>query len=125
VAQEEIERVGHLVAIGVAAAINLFNPSNLFLHGYFLTEYPPLFEQVVEETRSRTLPPSFARCSIALSGVNKLQGALSGILDHLMNTHLPVAPTHLSSLPSPRPIRRAVTNPTESVFHGGKQNVSL
>ena len=101
-ALKEIERVGRLVAIGVAAAINLFNPSNLFLHGFFLAEYPPLFEQVVAETRRRTLPPSFDRCHIALSGVTKLQGALAGILEHLMNAHLPDSLSSLSSLSSPR-----------------------
>ena len=108
-AQAVIARVGRLLAIGVAAAINLFNPSSLFLHGFFLAGYPPLFDQVVEETRQRTLPPSFQHCTIAQSGVTKLQGALAGIIDHLMNAHLPESLSGISSSPLPRPVRQAAS----------------
>jgi N-acetylglucosamine repressor len=124
VAREEMERVGRLVAIGVAAAITLFNPSNLFLHCFFLLGHAPLFDLVIVETRRRTLPPSFARCQIARSGVNKLQGAVAGILEHLMNAHLPLALTAISPS-SPRPVRRPAAEAANYVFHGGKQNVPV
>lgn len=127
-AREVIEQVGRFIAIGVAAAINLFNPSSLFLHGFFLAGYPSLFEQVVEETRHRTLPPSFERCHIALSGVTKLQGALTGIIDHLMNAHLPEPLSGIASVSavSPlRPVRQMPSRLTNPVSHGGKRNAPL
>ena len=114
--QEEMERVGRLIAVGVAASINLFNPSNLFLHGFFLAYYPPLFDLVVEETRRRTLPPSFDRCHIAISGVTKLQGALAGILEYLMNAHLPESLSAMSSLSSPRHNRQRMSRPSGSAL---------
>ena len=62
-----IERIVDYLAIGVAAVINIFNPSTLFLHGKLLRSEPTVFNRVLEEARKRTLKPNFADCKILQS----------------------------------------------------------
>jgi N-acetylglucosamine repressor len=67
----------------MAAAINLFNPSNLFVHGHFLSVSETLLEQVIRMTQRRALAPSFERCEIQLAATTKDQAAIAGIVHHL------------------------------------------
>ena len=82
-APEELNRVCEYLAIGMAAAINLFNPSTLFVHGKFLSISDSTLSQVIRMTRRRTLDPSFERCSISMAITSKDQAAIAAIVHHL------------------------------------------
>src|SRR5262249_30116670 len=79
-AEAELETVLQYLAVGLAAVINLFNPSKLFLHGRFLDAEPSLFDRLLELTRRRALAPSMADCEIIRAQGSKLQGAVAGII---------------------------------------------
>ncbi len=86
-APDEIDHVLQYLAIGIAAALNLFNPARLFLHGRFLDAQPDLFARLVERTRSRALAPSFADCAIIRAHGSKRKGAIAGIVGRLLTGH--------------------------------------
>jgi predicted NBD/HSP70 family sugar kinase len=74
------ERVMQYQAIGVAAAINLFNPSQVCVHSALTAEVPDYLERLTALTAVRTLAPAFRACRITISGTGKLKGAaLCGI----------------------------------------------
>ena len=68
------------LAIAVAAVINVFNPSTLFLHGMLAGSDPAVFDRVLDEVKKRTLKPSLADCRILQSQGNKRLGAAAGII---------------------------------------------
>lgn len=82
-AAEELNHVCEYLSIGLAAAINLYNPSNLFIHGRFLAISENVLEQVVRMTQRRTLSPSFDECEIQLAQTTKEQAAIAAIVHHL------------------------------------------
>ncbi len=61
---EILERAGRYLAIGLAAAVNIFNPRAIFIYGKFLAAQEGLFERVVEWTHERALDLSSAQCEI-------------------------------------------------------------
>lgn len=85
----ELQRTCRYLAVGVAAVLNLFNPSTLFVHGKVFGAAPGLFESVIEETRRRALPPSFADCRIVQARGSKRQGAVAAIIEHLTESVVP------------------------------------
>jgi predicted NBD/HSP70 family sugar kinase len=89
-ATEELRRTGRYLAVGLAAAINLFNPSFLFVHGRLFEADPELFPRVVEEAGKRALPPSFRDCKIVQAQGSKRQGAVAAIIEHLTESVVPV-----------------------------------
>jgi predicted NBD/HSP70 family sugar kinase len=93
-ATKELNKTCSYLAIGLAAVINLFNPSTLFVHGKMFAASESLFSQLVEETRKRTLPPAFADCRIVQAHGNKRQGAIAGIIEHLTNSIVPQSSSH-------------------------------
>jgi predicted NBD/HSP70 family sugar kinase len=94
--EKELNKTCRYLAIGLAAVINLFNPSTLFVHGKMFAANENLFSQLVEETRKRTLPPSFADCRIVQAHGSKRQGAIAGIIEHLTNSIVPHSTSHSS-----------------------------
>ena len=82
-AEDLFERVLQYLAVGLAAVINIFNPSKLFVYGRFLDADASLSERLVELTRSRALAPSMADCDIIRARGNKRLGAVAGIIDRL------------------------------------------
>ena len=84
-----IERTVDYLAIAVAAVINVFNPSTLFLHGKLLGLHPAIFDRVLAQARERTLRPSFADCSIRQTKGDKRQGAVAGIIRQLTDELAP------------------------------------
>ena len=81
----EVREAARYLAVGVAAVINLFNPSTLFLHTRLFEVDPGLLDEVVKQAGERTLPPSFADCRIIRAEGSKRQGAVAGIIQHLTN----------------------------------------
>ena len=85
-----VERTVDYLAIAVAAVINVFNPSTLFLHGKLLGSDPAIVDRVLTEAKKRTLKPSFADCRILQSQGNKRLGAVAGIIRTLAERTGPV-----------------------------------
>ena len=81
----ELTEAVRYLAVGVAAVINLFNPSTLFIHSRLFEIDEALFEAVVEKARQRSLPPSFADCRIVRARGSKRQGAVAGVIQQLTN----------------------------------------
>jgi len=86
---DELKRTCRYLAIGIAAVINLFNPSTLFVHGRLFDAAPGLFESVTEEARKRALSPSFADCRIVQARGSKRQGAVAAVIEHLTDAVVP------------------------------------
>lgn len=77
------------LSIGLAAVINIFNPSTLFIHGRFFDADESLFARTIEETARRTLRPSFADCRIVRAQGSKMQGAVAGVIQSLVDSLIP------------------------------------
>ena len=79
----ELADTCQFLAIAAAAAINLFNPSRLFVHGRLFEADDSLFGRMVEQASRRALRPSFGDCRILPVTAQKHQGAVAGIIQHL------------------------------------------
>ncbi|MFH1303208.1 MAG: ROK family transcriptional regulator [Planctomycetota bacterium] len=81
----ELDRTIEFLAIGVAAAINIFNPSNIFITSRLFDLREDVFDRMTELAKSRALKPSATSCEIERSKGNKYLGAVAGIINHLAN----------------------------------------
>ncbi len=86
---EELETLVAYLSVGLAAVINLFNPSSLFLHGNLFEIDADLFTRVIAETGKRALRPSFDECQIIQARGSKRQGAIAAIIEHLIDSLVP------------------------------------
>jgi len=77
------------LAIAIAAVINIFNPTALFVHGTLLVGSPERFARVVERVRQRTLTAALADCTITPTRSSKRQGAVAGVIRHLTQAWAP------------------------------------
>ena len=84
-----IETVTEYLAIAIAAVINIFNPTALFVHGVLLAGAADRFARVLDRVRQRTLTASLADCTIVATRSSKRQAAIAGIMHHLTNTWAP------------------------------------
>lgn len=71
------------LSVGLAAVINLFNPSRLFVHGRGLDAAPDLFDRLIERTAKRALAPSLADCQLIRARGSKRHGAVAAIIQKL------------------------------------------
>ncbi|MFK7820558.1 MAG: ROK family protein [Planctomycetaceae bacterium] len=90
-AAAELQQTTDYLAVAIAAAINLLNPSSLCIHARFLNLQDGLFEHLIELIRRRTLTASFEQCQIRRALGNKQQGAISAIIHHLTTTLGPLS----------------------------------
>jgi predicted NBD/HSP70 family sugar kinase len=81
--------VSEYLAIAIAAVINIFNPTALFVHGGLVAGSPERFAPVLERVRQRTLTASLADCTIKPTRSSKRQGAVAGIIHHLTHAWAP------------------------------------
>lgn len=88
-ATAEIDQTCESLAIAVAAVINIFNPSTLFVHGRLFDTADNVFAEMVERARRRALKPSFADCSVRQARGSKRQGSIAGIIQHLTDSWAP------------------------------------
>ena len=82
-ADEELSRILEYLAVALAAVVNLFNPSKLFVYGRLLDAKPDLFGELLARTRRRALAPSMADCEIIRARGNKRLGAVAAIIHRL------------------------------------------
>ena len=71
------------LAIGVAAAINIFNPQLAILQGRMFDLQDDVMPRLVEKIRKRALPPAFEGCRIEHTAPNKQLAAVAGIVNHV------------------------------------------
>ena len=90
----EIREIVYYLSIGLANVINLFNPPTIFLHARIFDLSDDLFPSLLAEVRRRSLRPTFAECRFVRANVNKQQGAVAAILDHLIESWAPRSDTH-------------------------------
>ena len=81
-----LEKTLDYLAIGVAAAINIFNPQLAILHGRMFELGPDVMPRLVEKIRKRALPPAFEGCRIEHTSPNKLLAAVAGIVNHVYSS---------------------------------------
>ena len=105
----DLDDVCRYLAVGVAAVINLFNPSRLFVHGRFFEADEHIFARMVEKASRRTLRPSFAECRIVRATGQKHQGAVAGVIQHLTSAIAPALETNTLCFPSE--VRDAIPSP--------------
>lgn len=86
------------MAIGIAAAIHLYNPSTLFLNSRLLRDCPTLLPKLRKQLAVRTLRPALEDCQILLAQGNKSQGVIVGVIEHLTNARLPTSLQELHRL---------------------------
>jgi len=93
---DALDTMTDYLAIGVAAVINLFNPSTLFIHSRLLQASDPLFDRMIAAAEQRALAPSFADCHIVQARGSKRQGAIAAIIEHLLSglVPMPMKDTH-------------------------------
>ena len=87
--QHEIRTVTEYLAIAIAAVINIFNPTTLFVHGTLLVGSEERFARVLERVKQRTLTASLSDCTILATRSSKRQAAIAGIMHHLTNAWAP------------------------------------
>jgi len=87
--QHEIQMVTEHLAIAIAAVVNIFNPTALFVHGRLLAGHSERFEQVLDRVKQRTLTASLADCAIHATRSSKRQGAVAAIMSHLTQSWAP------------------------------------
>jgi len=85
-ADDELRRVCEYLAIAMAAAINVFNPATLFVHGRLFDAQDGVFEMACELTRRRALAPSLADCRIQRARFNKSQGAIAAAMQLVLDS---------------------------------------
>jgi N-acetylglucosamine repressor len=105
----ELDDTCRYLAIGVAAVINLFNPSRLFVHGQLFEADDRLFERMVEKASKRALWPSFNDCRIVRATGESHQGAVAGIIQHRTSAIAPALETNTLCFPSE--VRDAIPSP--------------
>lgn len=87
--QHELRTVTEYLAIAIAAVINIFNPTTLFVYGTLLAGAPERFARVLERVRQHTLTASLADCTIVATKSSKRQGAVACIIHHLTDACAP------------------------------------
>ena len=75
----ELDETLDYLAMGTAAAINLFNPEMVFFYGRLFDLEQGAFERFCAKVGQRALGPSFRRCRLRRTAVTKIHGALAGI----------------------------------------------
>ena len=82
-ADEELDRILEYLAVGMAAVVNLFNPSKLFLYGRLLDARDGLFDELLGRSAPPRLAPSMADCEVIRARGSKRLGAVAGIIHRL------------------------------------------
>jgi N-acetylglucosamine repressor len=83
--EQSLHSVSEYLAVAIAAAINLWNPATLFIHGRIFDVRDGLFDEVCKRARARALAPSMADCRILRARRSKRHGAIAGAIHRLFD----------------------------------------
>jgi len=84
----EVNQVMKYLALALTTAINLFNPSTLFIFSRMLDLDPALFDRLRDQVGGQALRPSFEHCRIERARGSKREGAIAGIIEHLTDSRV-------------------------------------
>lgn len=84
-ALEELHRTLDYLAIGVAAAINIFSPEAVLICSRLFDAGPDVLPRLITQSRKRALGPLGSDCQILRTDRNFRRGPLAAIIDHLTN----------------------------------------
>ena len=79
----ELDQTLEYLAIGVAAAVNTFNPQAVLICSRLFDAGPGVMDRLREKVGRRALPPLLADCELVRAAGDVRLGAVAGILDHL------------------------------------------
>jgi predicted NBD/HSP70 family sugar kinase len=79
----EVEQTLEYLAIAIAAVVNIFNPSVVFVQARMLEIREGMFQRVLDLVKRRALGPSLAECRILQASGSKLKSAVAGTIHHL------------------------------------------
>lgn len=85
---ESLEEVARHLSFALATAINLFNPSTLFVCSRMLDLDPGLLDRLRERTEGLALRPSFDACRIERARGSKREGTIAGIIEYLTDARV-------------------------------------
>jgi N-acetylglucosamine repressor len=85
----ELNETLDYLAIGISAAINIFNPEAVLVCAAMLDATPDALEQLNERVTARTLRPLMRNCRILRAKGDNRQGAVASIIHHLTNALAP------------------------------------
>lgn len=77
---DDVAIVAEHVAIAIAAVVNLFNPTNLFVHSGLFAQDPARLADCLERVQRRALAGSLGSCTIARSTTTREQASISAII---------------------------------------------
>lgn len=83
---EELDEVLSYLSMGIATLINLLNPEAVFLHGDVFDVSPNSVDLVKRKVSERALNLMMSQCTVQRATVNKLSGALAGILEQHLDS---------------------------------------
>jgi N-acetylglucosamine repressor len=78
---DELNHVLQYLAVAAAAVVNIFNPSQLFIHARLLDARGDLFPRLLESVAGRALAPSLAACQIIRAAGSKRLGVVAAAID--------------------------------------------
>jgi N-acetylglucosamine repressor len=78
---DALDDVLQYLAVGVAAVINIFNPSKLFIHARLLDIRADLFDRLLDLVAARALKPSLADCQLIRAAGSKRLGVVAAAID--------------------------------------------
>jgi predicted NBD/HSP70 family sugar kinase len=80
---EELDQTLEYLAIGIAAAINIFNPEAVLVCASSLDVQPDALHRLKEKVSQRTLAPLLRNCRVLRAKGDTRQGAVASIIHHL------------------------------------------
>lgn len=82
----ELDTALDYLAVGIAAAINIFNPQAVLVCSRMLDVYPDAFDRLKARVARRALAPLAGTCEVVRAEGNTRQGAIAAILHHLTHS---------------------------------------
>lgn len=86
---EPLNQTLEYLGVGIAAAINIFNPQAVLVCARMLDARPDAFERLKKCVEWRALAPMLNGCQILRAEGNTRQGAIASIIQHLTHTLWP------------------------------------
>jgi N-acetylglucosamine repressor len=87
--KRELNETLDYLAIGIAAAINIFNPEAVLVCAKMLDAAPEALANLSDRVKRRTLGPLMKNCRVLRAKGDTRQGAVAGIIHHLTHALAP------------------------------------
>lgn len=86
--EQDLKQVSQHLSFALATAINIFNPSTLFVCSRMFDLDPTLLDRLREQTELLALEPSFEACRIERARGSKREGTIAGIIEYLTDARV-------------------------------------